>query len=51
MASIDAYQKLCGLIADPGSSGSNTRSILIRLAKKLKKEKSRKPQASSNKQA
>ena len=47
MASIDAYQKLCGLIADPGSSGSNTRSILIRLAQEIKKNK--KLQATSSK--
>jgi len=47
MASIDAYQKLCGLIADPGSSGSNTISILIRLAQEIKKNK--KLQATSSK--
>jgi len=38
MASRDAYQKLCGLIADPGSSGTRLyKLILSRLAKKRKK--------------
>jgi hypothetical protein len=39
MASRDAYQKLCGLVAGSRSSGSMIRSILIRLARKKKMRK------------
>jgi len=48
MVSRDAYQKLCDLIADPGSSGTRLyKLILSRLARKKKKEKSCKLQATS----
>jgi hypothetical protein len=37
MASRDAYQKLCGLIADPGSSHKPTRGETCGLGQKIKK--------------
>jgi len=39
MASRDAYQKLCGLIADPGSSLINFIRGSLSLARKNKKRK------------
>jgi len=37
MASRDAYQKLCGLIADPGSSLINKYKRIFELGQKIKK--------------
>jgi len=54
MASRDAYQKLCGLIADPGSSSTPARPAVANVVKNshtdgLGQEKRKKLQATSSK--